>query len=70
MESKRIKYIEFKNKGVNASTHNILLDSGTRVTLVPRHFYHKLESTVKKLVKQERFHDESGEYKLCYNTTF
>ncbi|XP_058777063.1 aspartic proteinase CDR1-like [Vicia villosa] len=67
--SKRIKYKGFKNKGVNASTHNILIDSGTTVTFVPRHFYHKLESTVKKVVKLERFHDDSGNYNLCYNTT-
>ncbi|CAL5199741.1 unnamed protein product [Lathyrus oleraceus] len=66
--SKRITYSGFKNKGINASTHNILLDSGTTITFVPRHFYHRLESAVKKMVKLERFHDDSGEL-LCYNTT-
>ncbi|XP_050878862.1 aspartic proteinase CDR1-like [Lathyrus oleraceus] len=29
----------------------------------------KLESAVKKMVKLERFHDDSGLYNLCYNTT-
>lgn len=67
--SKRIKYSGFKNKGINASTHNILLDSGTTITFVPRHFYHRLESAVKKMVKLERFHDDSGLYNLCYYTT-
>ncbi|XP_058777065.1 aspartic proteinase CDR1-like [Vicia villosa] len=67
--SKRIKYRGFKNKGVNASTHNILIDSGTTLTFVPSHFYHKFESAIKKVVKLERFHDDSGEFNLCYNTT-
>ncbi|XP_050884510.1 aspartic proteinase CDR1-like [Lathyrus oleraceus] len=65
---KRISYSGFKNKGINASTHNILLDSGATITFVPRHFYHRLESAIKKMVKLERFHDNTGEYNLCYNT--
>ncbi|XP_058759751.1 aspartic proteinase CDR1-like [Vicia villosa] len=67
--SKRITYSGFKLKGINASTHNIQLDSGTTVTYVPRHFYHRLESAVKKKVKLVRFHDDSGSFNLCYNTT-
>ncbi|XP_058725590.1 aspartic proteinase CDR1-like [Vicia villosa] len=67
---KRIKYSGFKNKGINASTHNILLDSGTTMTFVPRHFYYRLESAVKKAIKLPRFYDDSGAFNLCYNTTF
>ncbi|CAK8535608.1 unnamed protein product [Lathyrus sativus] len=69
VENKRIKYRGFKKKGVNASTHNIIIDSGTTVTLFPRHFYFKLESAVKKVVKLERFHDDTDSSRLCYNTT-
>ncbi|XP_050879971.1 aspartic proteinase CDR1-like [Lathyrus oleraceus] len=67
--NKRVKYKGFKNKGVNASTHSILVDSGTPLTILPRHFYHRLESAVKKVVKLERFQDDTGNYKLCYKTT-
>ncbi|XP_058777068.1 aspartic proteinase CDR1-like [Vicia villosa] len=69
VDNKRIKYRGFKNKGVNASTHSILLDSGSTLTILPRHFYHRLESAVKKIVKLERFQDDTGDYKLCYKTT-
>ncbi|XP_058762800.1 aspartic proteinase CDR1-like [Vicia villosa] len=66
---KRIKYRGFKNEGVNASTHNILVDSGSPLTILPRNFYYRLESAVKKVVKLERFQDDTDEYKLCYKTT-
>ncbi|CAK8535612.1 unnamed protein product [Lathyrus sativus] len=67
--NKRIKYKGFKREGTNASTHNIIIDSGTTVTILPRHFFNRLKSAVKKLVKLERFQDNSGSYSLCYNTT-
>lgn len=67
--NKRVKYKGFKNKGVNASTHSILVDSGSPLTILPPHVYHKLESAVKKVVKLERFQDKTGDYKLCYKTT-
>ncbi|CAL5199743.1 unnamed protein product [Lathyrus oleraceus] len=67
--NKRIKFRGFKNKGINASTDTILVDSGTPVTIFPHHFYHRLESAVKKVVKLKRFKDDSGSYSLCYNMT-
>ncbi|XP_058777093.1 aspartic proteinase CDR1-like [Vicia villosa] len=59
----------FKREGTNASTHNIMIDSGSSVTILPRHFFNRLESAVKKVVKLERFQDQGGSYSLCYNTT-
>ncbi|XP_058777075.1 aspartic proteinase CDR1-like [Vicia villosa] len=67
--NKRIKYRGFKREGTNASTHNIIIDSGTTVSVLPHHFYNRLESAVKKVVKLKRFQDDTDSYKLCYNTT-
>ncbi|CAK8535611.1 unnamed protein product [Lathyrus sativus] len=67
--NKRITYEGFKHKGINASTHNIIIDSGTTVTIFPQHFYNRLESAVRKVVKLKRFQDDTGSYNLCYNTT-
>ncbi|XP_058757897.1 aspartic proteinase CDR1-like [Vicia villosa] len=65
--NKRIKYRGFRRKGINATTRSMIIDSGAIVTLLPRHFYNRLESAVKKVIKLERIHDDS--YNLCYNTT-
>ncbi|XP_058759754.1 aspartic proteinase CDR1-like [Vicia villosa] len=65
--NKRIKYKGVKREGTNASTHNIIIDSGTPVTVLPRNFYRRLESAVKKVVKLERFYTDA--FNLCYNTT-
>ncbi|XP_058777097.1 aspartic proteinase CDR1-like [Vicia villosa] len=67
--NKRIKYKGFKREGTNASTNNIIIDSGTPVSLLPRHVFHKLESAVKKVIKLERFQDPTDSFSLCYNTT-
>ncbi|XP_058784363.1 aspartic proteinase CDR1-like [Vicia villosa] len=66
--NKRIKFEGFK--GVNSS-YNILLDSSTPLTLLPKdyYYYYRLESTVIKAVELERFQDPAGSYRLCYNTT-
>ncbi|CAI8611796.1 unnamed protein product [Vicia faba] len=64
-----IKYEWFKLKGTNASTQNIIIDSGTTMMIFPHHFYNRLESAVRKVVKLERFHDHTDSYNLCYNTT-
>ncbi|XP_058759752.1 aspartic proteinase CDR1-like [Vicia villosa] len=66
---KRIKYKGFKREGTNASTNNIIIDSGTSVSRLPRRVFHKLESTVKKMVKLKPFPDPTDSFSLCYNTT-
>ncbi|CAL5199723.1 unnamed protein product [Lathyrus oleraceus] len=67
--NKKIKYKGFKREGTNASTHNIIIDSGTTVSILPHHFYYRLESAVKKVVKLERFQVREDPSSLCYNTT-
>ncbi|XP_058783812.1 aspartic proteinase CDR1-like [Vicia villosa] len=67
--NKRIKYRGFKREGTNASTHNIIIDSGTPVSILPHRFYYRLESAMKKMVKLERFQFNEDLSRLCYNTT-
>ncbi|KAL5056783.1 hypothetical protein RYX36_028387 [Vicia faba] len=67
--NKRIKYRGFKREGTNASTHNIIIDSGTNVCILPHRVYYKMESAMKKVVKLPRFQDDTDAFRLCYNTT-
>ncbi|XP_058777071.1 aspartic proteinase CDR1-like [Vicia villosa] len=64
--NKRIKFEGFK--GVNSS-YNIMIDSGTPLTLLPEDYYYRLESAVIEAVELERFQDPTGSYRVCYNTT-
>ncbi|CAL5199729.1 unnamed protein product [Lathyrus oleraceus] len=64
--NKRIKFGGFK--GFNSS-YNIIIDSGTPLTLLPGKYYDRLESTVIEVVELERFQDPTSSYRLCYNTT-
>lgn len=50
----RIKYEGSKIEGTNTYTQNIVIDSGTPLTMLPPHFYSTLETTVAKLVKLHR----------------
>ncbi|XP_058777142.1 aspartic proteinase CDR1-like [Vicia villosa] len=61
--NKRIEY-----EGSN-STKNIILDTGTTYTLLPKHFHTNLESAVAEMIKQERVDDPNKLFTLCYNTT-
>ncbi|CAL5199726.1 unnamed protein product [Lathyrus oleraceus] len=67
--TKRIKYKGFKREGTNASTHNIIIDSGTPASILPHRVYYRMKSAVKKMVKLPRFHDHTETFPLCYNTT-
>ncbi|KAL5056770.1 hypothetical protein RYX36_028374 [Vicia faba] len=67
--NKRIKYRGFKREGTNASTHNIIIDSGTNVCILPHRVYYKMESAMKKVVKLPCFQDDTDTFRLCYNTT-
>nr|KYP40849.1 Aspartic proteinase nepenthesin-1 [Cajanus cajan] len=48
---------------------NIIIDSGTTLTLLPKDVYSKLESAVADAVKLERAKDPSHELSLCYKVT-
>ncbi|KAM7472402.1 hypothetical protein LguiA_010585 [Lonicera macranthoides] len=47
---------------------NIIIDSGTTLTLLPLIVYNKVESAVKKEVKLPHVNDPQGILSLCYNT--
>ncbi|XP_058777059.1 aspartic proteinase CDR1-like [Vicia villosa] len=67
--NKRIKYKGFKRVWTNASTDNIIIDSGTPICILPHRVYYRMESVIKKMVKLPRFKDPTGIFPLCYNTT-
>ncbi|CAJ1973695.1 unnamed protein product [Sphenostylis stenocarpa] len=48
---------------------NVIIDSGTTLTLLPNDVYSKLESAVAEAIKVERAEDPSNRLKLCYKTT-
>ncbi|AES97061.1 putative nepenthesin [Medicago truncatula] len=48
---------------------NIILDSGTTLTLLPSHVYTNLESAVAQLVKLDRVDDPNQLLNLCYSIT-
>ncbi|KAG8391387.1 hypothetical protein BUALT_Bualt01G0182400 [Buddleja alternifolia] len=47
---------------------NIIIDSGTTLTLLPEDLYDKLENVFKKLIKLKRIKDPQGFLKLCFFT--
>ncbi|XP_057525349.1 aspartic proteinase CDR1-like [Amaranthus tricolor] len=55
----RIKYAE---------EGNIIIDSGTTLTLLPQKFYQDLEAEVKKNIKAEPVDDPEGMMSLCYKS--
>jgi len=61
----RIEYGE----GTNVSMQNIVIDSGTPLTMLPPFFYSKLESYVAKEVKLPCAEPPDHRLNLCYNTT-
>jgi hypothetical protein len=67
--NKRIEYEGYEIEGTNASTRNIIIDSGTPMTLLPHDFYSSLESTVVKVVKLPRVELPGYQFRLCYNTS-
>ncbi|KAG4384020.1 hypothetical protein GLYMA_13G198900v4 [Glycine max] len=49
---------------------NIIIDSGTTLTLLPNDIYSKLESAVADLVELDRVKDPLKQLSLCYRSTF
>ncbi|KAF5749269.1 aspartic proteinase CDR1-like [Tripterygium wilfordii] len=48
---------------------NIIIDSGTTLTLLPSNVYAKMESQVAKSIEAKPVKDPSGILSLCYNST-
>ncbi|KAE9592733.1 hypothetical protein Lal_00029347 [Lupinus albus] len=57
--------IEFES----SSDGNIIIDSGTTLTLLPPDVYSELESVVASAIPQERIEDPSGTLSLCYKSS-
>ncbi|KAE8693526.1 Detected protein of unknown function [Hibiscus syriacus] len=51
-----------------SSQGNIIIDSGTTLTLLESNFYNSLESIVKNAIGADPVQDPSGTFSLCYGT--
>ncbi|OAY41833.1 aspartic proteinase CDR1 [Manihot esculenta] len=60
------KRIEFPGSSFGASDGNIIIDSGTTLTLVPQDFYSELESAVESASNGRRVQDPTSTLSLCY----
>ncbi|KAE8677236.1 Detected protein of unknown function [Hibiscus syriacus] len=50
----------------DSSHRNIIIDSGTTLTLLESNFYNSLETIVKDTIGADPVQDPSGTYRLCY----
>ncbi|GAU41264.1 hypothetical protein TSUD_349040 [Trifolium subterraneum] len=64
--NKRVEFIEHSNDVVDG---NIIIDSGTTLTILPFDIYNNLESAVVELVKLKRVKDPNNILNLCYSIT-
>ncbi|KAL9310671.1 putative nepenthesin [Arabidopsis thaliana] len=60
------KKIQFTSTIFGTGEGNIVIDSGTTLTLLPSNFYYELESVVASTIKAERVQDPDGILSLCY----
>ena len=65
---KRFPYKSFSKKA-EVQEGNIIIDSGTTLTNLPKDFYSKIEKYVVNSIKGKRVKDHNGIFSLCYNTT-
>jgi len=62
------KRVEFSKQSNGSVDGNIMIDSGTAVTVVPSGIYHNLKSAMVKSVKLKRAKDPTGGFlNLCYS---
>ncbi|PHU08748.1 hypothetical protein BC332_20608 [Capsicum chinense] len=63
------KNLPFKSsKIIPPGQANIIIDSGTTLTLVPSDFYPNLEKAVVASINATRVNDPAGSFKICYAT--
>ncbi|KAF3680799.1 Aspartic proteinase CDR1 [Capsicum annuum] len=67
------KTLEFKSSKIGGSyaggdEGNIIIDSGTTLTLMPSEFYENLESMLVDSINATRKEDSSGTFGLCYDS--
>ncbi|KAL8062209.1 hypothetical protein ABFX02_02G132000 [Erythranthe guttata] len=53
---------------VNGIDGNVIIDSGTTLTLLPADLYGKYEKAIRGIVKLKEFKDPKGVFSLCYLT--
>ncbi|CAL5196338.1 unnamed protein product [Lathyrus oleraceus] len=66
--NKTVKFRGLSSKD-NDNEGNIIIDSGTTLTLLPSKIYNDLESAVVESVKLERVDDPNKIFNLCYSLT-
>ncbi|XP_057972678.1 aspartic proteinase CDR1-like [Malania oleifera] len=71
VQSKRLDFVSSSysfgsSKATDAG--NIIIDSGTTLTLLPKEFYSQLESAVAAEVSGTRVRDPEGQLSLCYRS--
>ncbi|KAF8380821.1 hypothetical protein HHK36_028315 [Tetracentron sinense] len=64
------KRLAYKDSSSKASMNegNIIIDSGTTLTMIPSELYTDLEKAVMETIDLEPIADPEGSLKLCYNT--
>ncbi|KAJ4834480.1 hypothetical protein Tsubulata_005630 [Turnera subulata] len=60
------KRVEFSDSSFGGDEGNIIIDSGTTLTLVPSDFLGELTSAIEAVVEGEKVNDPSGTLSLCY----
>ncbi|XP_050914412.1 aspartic proteinase CDR1-like [Lathyrus oleraceus] len=69
--SKRVEFASSSstNAAGEGGEGNIIIDSGTTLTLLPTDIYSEVESEIAKVVKLERVDDPDNVFSLCYTLT-
>ncbi|GLT76955.1 hypothetical protein SLA2020_485870 [Shorea laevis] len=58
--------IEFKGSVFGTTEGNIIIDSGTTMTMLPKYFYLELESAIASKIQAKRVHEPDMVSGLCY----
>ncbi|KAJ7949689.1 aspartic proteinase CDR1-like [Quillaja saponaria] len=66
---KRLEFFESSSRRSNYVEGNIIIDSGTTLTLLPENVYSRLESAVQESIQAEPVTDPTGVLSLCYSST-
>jgi len=63
------KQIQYSGSDSESSEGNIIIDSGTTLTLLPTEFYSELEDAVASSIDAEKKQDPQSGLSLCYSAT-
>ncbi|XP_059664253.1 aspartic proteinase CDR1-like [Cornus florida] len=66
--NKTLPYKSWSKSKAGVHEGNIIIDSGTTLTLLPRDFYDRLESALVAAIRAKRAQDPQGIFSLCYAT--